>query len=97
MAREHRAEAVLSDDEPPITANRRGATRSLRSIRSSARRQRAGWPLLQLLDDLLRLALLLDQPEVWVLLDHHFDVTCDVPRRHHKAVRSLASLLPLRT
>jgi hypothetical protein len=34
-----------------------------------------------------RLALFLDKPEVWVLLDYFFHLVYDMPRRDRKAIR----------
>ena len=51
--------------------------------------------LVQILGDMRRLALLLDDPEVFVFLDHEFQVRRDVPWRDRKPVRSRADLVPL--
>ena len=55
--------------------------------RSVSVRRGAAGASLEFLDYVLRLALLLDKPEVWVLLDHHFHLVCDVPRRDREAIR----------
>ena len=82
------ADVLATTRQPTIAAvpglDQEAAAVAGRSV--SVRRGAAGASL-EFLDYVLRLALLLDKPEVWVLLDHHFHLVCDVPRRDREAIR----------